>query len=55
MMGRTMCKTNRKSCSWIAVEQELCSAVTDVIISATTLALTDRADIGEMVMSYEVV
>ena len=55
MMGRTTYRKNRKSCSWIAVEQELCSAVTDVITSATTLPPTDRADVGEMVLSYEVV
>ena len=55
MMGRTTCLKNRQSCSWIAVEQELFSAVTNVITSATTLPRTDRADIGEIVMSYETV
>ena len=53
MMGRKACQKNRKSCSLIAAEQELCSAVTNVITSAITMPRTDRADISEIVMYYE--
>ena len=55
MMGRKACQKNRKSCSLIAAERELCSAVTNIVTLAITLPRTDRADVGEIVMCYEIV